>query len=173
MMNGLGHDVGRTAIHLTRISPFAKTPEHFAVLRLTFGRKAGDHTFHIAERFIDRWCVNGSGLDDRNTDSERPQFEPKRFTEHPECAFAGVEKASEWNRDMSSNGGDVYDASTRAAEQRKKRLRDGDLPENVDVEDFLQIGGAGILDRTHHSDTRDIHQGIESPALELIGNQFG
>src|SRR3954453_6364681 len=74
---------------------------------------------------------------------------------------------------MSSDGSDVDDASASAAEQRKKCLGDGDLAEDVDVEDFLYVGGTGILHRTHHPNPGDIDQGIESTALELAGNQFG
>ena len=69
----------------------------------------------------------------------------------------------EGHRDAPADGGEEDDAPVRGAQRGQQRLRDGDLPEHVDVELRAQVVGVNQLKRAAVADAGVVDERVEAP----------
>ena len=130
-------------------------------------REISDYTFDVAERLFHSGSADGTRFHGGDANTEGAQFETQRVGEQTEGALAGVEQSAEGDRDVRADGTDVHDPAVGFANERKKSLGDGDLTEDVNVENFLHGLSTDIFHGSNLADSSDIDQRVECSVFEL------
>ena len=108
------------------------------------------------------------GSIERDLHAGAVQLDAQRIAHGLDRVLGGRVGGAEAKGHAPADGGDEHDPPAGAAKRRQQRAGDGDLTEQVDVEQAAQVGFGDQLERTAEPDAGVVHERVQRPGRLLL-----